>query len=1065
MAANLIALPFRPTINLKGGLESGATLEVYATGTLTPVQIFSDAALTNSLENPLSSNGFGVFPDVYYDNSNTIRVILKAADGATLSDTDPYISDENVAAVIAAQAAEDAENAEADRILAQAARDAAVVARTGAESARDLALAYGSADVYATWAALAAVTGMSAGDVAQVVSSDTGTHTDPVVGGTVANAGVFRYSASPAGWERIANLESTVAAASATAAASSATSVLAARLTIGEQLPRSLGFVTINNGGTKITVGNQEVGFTVTSGQSGASNIIAQTMPVPAEIAARFVGVVLGVRSTYTVTANFLTDKPLATTGAIVRATRYDGGSLGNGLGTIVTRSQSGTVLTLENDYTLAGQERAIGNFLQVASSAVANAAHSIQLVSTTIVVKSVPAGVTYTATDVAAAWREYAMMGSIGPVFDEAAPTTTLGNGGATLNNSANLPWGLTIPVSSTGINSNVIAALPIDAASMRLLVNAWIETRVQFDTTATFTRTMLPIFRCRKTDGTFVFLASQTFAIANYAVSPTRRVMVFRTRMLSVDGTEVTLEPGIQISAGSAVSGSAETLTVTDIAMRVVEPVSVTGDGVNSNLRTAEDVNNRITYYRAVTAALQQSAFGAGNSINSVPPAIQLFNGATANGSYGVNVPSGQSGHQTILQYRRPYTGAVAGARVRIQFGFTTSATFTRPLVTQFQVNTAGGTAFRTASVAVRTVGTRRIFTFDYTLQGDEIGLWPYVQINASGLNTSTAESIVLDGYYFYELSAADIGTANDKGAALVLAAARAAASSSAGYDVTVTVKPSGGDYTHPKLALDAITDASISKKYRIAVYPGTYTGYAEWHTKDYVDIVGIGRREEIIISFANATNASAATIRETSTLWLDTISTLENLTIRITNGRYAVHRETNGGRPGITNRMINCVVEHLGNATAVNNDWAIGSQYGVGAGNSPGEIYHDVDCVFRGPGGGFSYHTPNNAPYFDATHVTLEGCTFEATSAGQPDLWIKPIRPGAGDTCRIIGCTLDTILYTAAEWQLSGDTTSTRAAVHVTGYGNTAFTFTNAITSPTVGFDYVPSFTGRM
>lgn len=52
--------------------------------------------------------------------------------------------------------------------------------------------------VYRTWAELSAVTG-SVGDGAQVIS-DAGTHTDPVVGGTVSNAGQYVWSASPAGW-------------------------------------------------------------------------------------------------------------------------------------------------------------------------------------------------------------------------------------------------------------------------------------------------------------------------------------------------------------------------------------------------------------------------------------------------------------------------------------------------------------------------------------------------------------------------------------------------------------------------------------------------------------------------------------------------------------------------------------------------------------------------------------------------------------------------------------------------------------------------------------------------
>jgi hypothetical protein len=109
MTANLIALPFRPTINLRGGIEPGAILEVYASGTLTPVQIFSDEALATPLPNPLTADAFGVFPDVYFDDTQLIRLILKQANGTVLSDTDPYVSDAGTAESFAAAAGASAE--------------------------------------------------------------------------------------------------------------------------------------------------------------------------------------------------------------------------------------------------------------------------------------------------------------------------------------------------------------------------------------------------------------------------------------------------------------------------------------------------------------------------------------------------------------------------------------------------------------------------------------------------------------------------------------------------------------------------------------------------------------------------------------------------------------------------------------------------------------------------------------------------------------------------------------------------------------------------------------------
>lgn len=61
---------------------------------------------------------------------------------------------------------------------------------------------------FATWTALAAAPGTTANEAAIVVG-DAGTHTDPVVGGSVSNSGRFAWSASPAGWRRIDDYTST----------------------------------------------------------------------------------------------------------------------------------------------------------------------------------------------------------------------------------------------------------------------------------------------------------------------------------------------------------------------------------------------------------------------------------------------------------------------------------------------------------------------------------------------------------------------------------------------------------------------------------------------------------------------------------------------------------------------------------------------------------------------------------------------------------------------------------------------------------------------------------------
>ncbi|MBN9035453.1 MAG: right-handed parallel beta-helix repeat-containing protein [Rhizobiales bacterium] len=61
-----------------------------------------------------------------------------------------------------------------------------------------------------TWSGLSAITGAHTGQPAQVYGPDAGTHTDPVVGGTVANTGTFIWSASPAGWRRVGGLPAAI---------------------------------------------------------------------------------------------------------------------------------------------------------------------------------------------------------------------------------------------------------------------------------------------------------------------------------------------------------------------------------------------------------------------------------------------------------------------------------------------------------------------------------------------------------------------------------------------------------------------------------------------------------------------------------------------------------------------------------------------------------------------------------------------------------------------------------------------------------------------------------------
>jgi hypothetical protein len=93
MAAELITLPFRPVINTRGVLEPGALLDVFQAGTTTRINVFSDSDLSAALSNPVVANSSGVFPSVYWDNVQAVRVRVRESDGTVLGDADPYYSD------------------------------------------------------------------------------------------------------------------------------------------------------------------------------------------------------------------------------------------------------------------------------------------------------------------------------------------------------------------------------------------------------------------------------------------------------------------------------------------------------------------------------------------------------------------------------------------------------------------------------------------------------------------------------------------------------------------------------------------------------------------------------------------------------------------------------------------------------------------------------------------------------------------------------------------------------------------------------------------------------------
>ena len=78
-----------PALDSDGNPISGATWNFYATGTLTPRNVFADSGYVTSLGSQETADAAGRFVPIFLNDSTPTRAILKDAGGATILDLDP----------------------------------------------------------------------------------------------------------------------------------------------------------------------------------------------------------------------------------------------------------------------------------------------------------------------------------------------------------------------------------------------------------------------------------------------------------------------------------------------------------------------------------------------------------------------------------------------------------------------------------------------------------------------------------------------------------------------------------------------------------------------------------------------------------------------------------------------------------------------------------------------------------------------------------------------------------------------------------------------------------------
>lgn len=82
--AQILTLPKSTPLSTTGGLMAGAKLYTYLTGTSTPQSVYTDYALSVAHANPVVADSNGVFPVMYWGNTNRYRLTLKTSADVTL---------------------------------------------------------------------------------------------------------------------------------------------------------------------------------------------------------------------------------------------------------------------------------------------------------------------------------------------------------------------------------------------------------------------------------------------------------------------------------------------------------------------------------------------------------------------------------------------------------------------------------------------------------------------------------------------------------------------------------------------------------------------------------------------------------------------------------------------------------------------------------------------------------------------------------------------------------------------------------------------------------------------
>lgn len=200
-------------------------------------------------------------------------------------------------------------------------------------------------------------------------------------------------------------------------------------------------------------------------------------------------------------------------------------------------------------------------------------------------------------------------------------------------------------------------------------------------------------------------------------------------------------------------------------------------------------------------------------------------------------------------------------------------------------------------------------------------------------------------------------------------------------------------GEDFASFFDAIQSITDSSETNRYTVYVYEGTYetvfaenivSGYRGLIIPDYVDIIGIGDRDKIIINGVLPEGDYSAFANTISTFNLTGNNVVENVTIKAKNLRYCNHDD--GSKFGMFRsehifRRVKFIYEAPTSGISV-----AGCACGIGNQVDKRVIFEDCCIINRKTNGyGIFYHDNGNSTQQNGGRLEVKNCIFETGSTG--------------------------------------------------------------------------------